>query len=88
MSIELFDGVTWRRVTLENMGILTASALTGVQTVVDECCKVWTTRATIIDDYAITLNKRSYACRINFIEAVDAAFPGTITNANLILSAD
>lgn len=91
---EVFDGIIWRRITIENVGTLTIVGNngdgSGTTSAVDQTLKRMTPRAIMSEEYAFVINKRVYAIRFNFAEYVNILAPdapGTL-GAVVILSSE
>ena len=87
---EGFDGVTWERATLDNVGSLTvltgSAAGSGTASLVDEFVKQMQPRATFASGYVVLLGKAYIAFRFGFAEypAATQATPGTCSAAVML----
>ncbi len=77
MIVEAFDGLLWKRLTIDDVGTLTKSP-TGTSSVVDEFQKNFYGRAAFSEEYALVIAKRFYAFRVNFFEVTTPLTPGTL----------
>ncbi len=86
MLAEVFEGVRWKRVSIENVGVLTIIAgagnvpASGTQTTFDQSLKKDEVRGSVEVEYIWTLSKRIYAIRFNFLEIGTPLVPGNLEN--------
>ncbi len=84
MITEVFDGITWRRATLDNVGSLTVKAvapLIGTVSMVDQAIKEWQPNSPVATSFSVVMGKSFFAIRFSFAEYPPATLntPGTLS---------